>query len=191
MKNIFKIGGAAAVALALAQEVQATPVTGSIGFGGTVTWDTQSAATATEVTAWQNTQALSDNGTFASFITPIAPVTFTSSAWTLNDAATINNFWQAGGFTFQLLSSSITTQGGSPGQTGFVVVNGTGIVSGNGFSPTTLSWSFSAQDPKSGTAPDRWTFSASANSVPDGGATVLLLGIALSGVALLRKKLAA
>src|SRR5580698_9752342 len=128
MKNIFKIVGAVAAALALAQVVQATPVTGAIGFGGSVTWDTQSAATATEVTAWQNTQVLSDTGTFASFITPIAPVTFTSSTWTLNDAATINNFWQAGGFTFQLLSSSIQAQGGTPGQTGFVIVNGTGIV---------------------------------------------------------------
>jgi hypothetical protein len=55
-----------------------------------------------------------------------------------------------------------------------------------------MSWSFTSQDPASGSNPTSWSFSASANSVvPDGGATVILLGIALSGVALLRKKLAA
>lgn len=81
-----------------------------------------------------------------------------------------------------------------PNANGFVVVSGTGTVSGNGYTPTTLSWSFTSQDPNSGYDPNgnpTWTFSASAASVPDGGATVMLLGIALSGAALLRKKLMA
>jgi len=67
-------------------------------------------------------------------------------------------------------------------------------VSGNGYTPTVLSWSFTSQDPASGSNPTSWSFSASANSptsVPDGGATVILLGAALSSVALLRKKFTA
>jgi hypothetical protein len=191
MKNMTKIACVAGVALALTQTIQATSVTGAIGFGGNVTWNTSSAATATQVTSFIGTQVLSDTGAFASFITPIAPAVFTSSTWNLNDLVTMNSFWTAGGFTFNLLSSSIIAQGGTPGANGYVIVNGTGTVTGNGYTPTTVSWSFTAQDPKSGTNPDQWTFSASANSVPDGGATVMLLGIALSGAALLKKKLMA
>jgi hypothetical protein len=186
------IAGVATMAFALAQPIQAVSVTGAIGFGGNVTWNTSSAATATQVTSFIGTQVLSDTSSFAAFITPIAPAVFTSSTWNLNTGAAINSFWTAGGYTFNLLSSSIISQGGTPGLTGYLVVDGVGIVSGNGFTPTAMTWSFSAQDPKSGVGPDQWTFSASANSnVPDGGATVLLLGIALAGAALLRKKLTA
>jgi hypothetical protein len=189
MKKMIQFAGIAALAVTLAQTIQAVPVTGAIGFGGNVTWNTSSAATATQVTSFIGTQILSDTGSFAAFITPIAPAIFTSSTWNLNNAVTINSFWTAGGFTFNLLSSAIVHQGGTPGATGFVVVNGTGIVSGNSFTPTTVSWSFTAQDPKSGSNPDQWTFSASANSVPDGGLTVAFLGFSLLGVALLKKKL--
>jgi hypothetical protein len=189
MKKMIQFAGITALAITLAQTIQAVPITGAIGFGGNVTWNTSSAATATQVTSFIGTQVLSDTGSFAAFITPIAPAVFTSSTWNLNDLVTINSFWTAGGYTFNLLSSSIVHQGGTPGSTGFVVVNGTGIVSGNGFTPTTVSWSFTAQDPKSGTNPDQWTFSASTNSVPDGGLSVAFLGFSLLGVALLKKKL--
>jgi hypothetical protein len=194
MKRIMQFTGPVAVSLALSQSLQATQIVGAIGFGGNVTWDTSSAATATQVTRWLNTQVLSDTGTFAAFITPIAPATFTSSTWNLNDPSTsIPNFWQAGGFAFTLNSSIIVNQGGTPGVNGYVIVDGTGSVSGNGYSATTINWVFNSQDPKSGTNPDQWTFSASAigATVPDGGATVMLLGIALSGVALLKRRLAA
>jgi hypothetical protein len=70
-----------------------------------------------------------------------------------------------------------------------VTVTGSGYVSGNGYSSTLMSWSFTAQDPYASTDPVAWTFSASGASLPDGGSTVMLLGIALSGAALLRKKL--
>jgi len=190
MKNIIKIAGVAAVALALTQAVQATPISGNIGFSGNVTYDTSSAGTATEVTSWINpVVGATPTGSF-NIITPGTGVNFTTSIWSFNDASTINPFWMVDGFTFELLSSSIVVQGGTY-PAGFVFVSGTGIVSGNGYTPTQLSWSFTSQDPKAGSGPDNWTFSASAASVPDGGATVMLLGIALSGVALLKKKLTA
>jgi hypothetical protein len=195
MNNMIKLAGVVAVAIAVTQTIQATPINGNIGFTGGVTYDTSSAGTATEVTSWITPQVTLVSGDFktpAPFaVAPGTPATFSSSAWVFNTATGLNPFWSVGGFTFQLLSSFIFSQGGVPGSTGFVVVDGTGIVSGNGFTPTTMSWSFTSQDPKSGSNPDSWTFSASANSVPDGGATVMLLGIALSGAALLRKKLTA
>jgi len=195
MKNIIKFAGVVAVALALTQTVRAVPINGNIGFAGTVTYNTASAGTATQVTGWINPTVFADTGTFATpspFAVSVGTTaTFTSSAWNFVTSTPINNFWSVGGYTFQLLSSYIVAQAGTPGINGFVVVNGTGIVSGNGYTPTVMSWSFTSQDPKAGVNPDQWTFSASANSVPDGGATVMLLGLALSGVALLKKKLTA
>jgi len=191
MKNIMKIAGAAVVAVALTQSVQATLVQGNIGFGGTVTYDTSSAATASAVTSWINPIVSADSGAFTS-IAIGTHATFTTMTWDfLTTPPGITSFWTVGGFTFQLLSSSILSHGGTPGVNGFVVVDGTGTVTGNGYAATTLSWSFTSQDPIAGTDPDQWTFSASANSVPDGGATVMLLGLALSGAALLKKKLTA
>jgi hypothetical protein len=195
MKNIIKVAGVTAVILALGQTVQATTLTGAIGFTGGVTYDTSSAATANQVTTWITPKVNLVSGDFAVpapfAIAPGTAATFSSSIWNFNTVTPINNFWAVGGFTFKLLSSYVLAQGGAAGVNGFVVVTGAGIVSGNGYSDTYMSWSFTSQDPKAGSNPDSWTFSASANSVPDGGATVTLLGLALSGAALLKRKLTA
>lgn len=189
MKNTFtKFAGVAVVALALVQTLQAAPIVGNIGFTGRAQFDTGSAGSATQVINWVTPTVNGTTGAFTSVANGTA-VNF-ASPWSFNTVAPINPFWSVGGFTFQLLSSSITFQGGTY-PNGFVSVNGTGIVTGNGFDATVLSWSFTAQDPEVTSNPKTFTFSASSASVPDGGATVALLGIALSGVGLLRKKLAA
>jgi len=192
-------GISAVVALALTQTLQATPITGSIGFSGVgVTFNSGSAATATAVTSWLSPVVSGVSGTFATpspfAVANFTPVTFALGNWNFLTTSHINNFWSVGGFTFELLSSYVVAQGGIAGVNAFIIAAGTGIVSGNGYAPTSLDWSFSSQDPSSGTNPVSWTFSASSstpNTVPDGGATALLLGIALCGVGLLRQKLAA
>ena len=196
MNKMTKLASVVAVTVALAQSLQAVPVTGSIGFSGVgVTFNTGTAATATAVTSFIAPAVSGISGSFAA-PSPFAvangtPVVFNPATWNFASGP-VASFWQVGGFTFNLLSSSLTAHGGTPGVDAFVVVNGTGTVTGNGYTPTQMSWSFTSQDPASGSNPTSWSFSASANSqVPDGGATVILLGIALSGVALLRKKLAA
>ena len=185
MKNkLITIAGAAILTLALAQTVQAIPVTGGIGFTGRATFDTSSAGTATEVTSWINPKV---NGTSGSF-TSVADGTSVgfNPTWFFNSAS-ISPFWIVGGFTYNLTASSITIQ-----SSGAVLVNGIGTVNGNSYDSTPMSWSFTSQDPAVGSNPDSWTFSASTSAlVPDGGTTLTLLGIALSGVALLRKKLTA
>ncbi|HEX9048121.1 MAG TPA: hypothetical protein VF988_13935 [Verrucomicrobiae bacterium] len=194
MNTLTKVASAVIVALALSQTqtIRAVPITGNIGFTGGVTYNTPSAGTATQVTSWITpTVSLAPSGTFSSIV-PGSAATFANVIWNFNTAVPIFNFWSVGGFSFELLSSSIVVQGG--GALGYVVVNGSGIVTSSNpaYDPTTISWSFSSQDPKIGTNPDTWTFSASANSfrtVPDGAHTVLLLGFALSGMALLRRKL--
>jgi hypothetical protein len=194
MKNMIKFAGIVAAAFALTQSVQATAITGSIGFSGIgVTLDNSSASTATAVTSWIAPVVSGDAGSFA-VVANNTPAVFTAP-WNFNTGSSVNPFWAVGGFTFNLLSSSIVSQGGTAGVNGFVVVSGVGVVSGNSFDPTAMTWSFTTQDPSSGLAANgapTWSFSASANTaVPDGGATVMLLGIALSGLALLKKKLTA
>jgi len=193
MKNMIKIAGVTAVALALTQSIQAVPIqpNSAIGFSGAVTFNTGSAATATAVTSWINPIVTLDSGSFSSIALNTSASFNNLANWNFATGPGANFFlWSVGGFTFDLAVSSVTAQGGTAGVNGFVVVNGSGTVTGNGLDvPTTLSWSFTSQDPKITSSPDTWTFSASANStVPDGGATVMLLGIALSGAALLRRK---
>jgi hypothetical protein len=161
------------------QQAQAVPVTGAITFAGGVTLDTPSANTATEVTGWVNPTVQSVSGSFAVFVTSGDPVTFTPT-WFFNSPA-IPAFWTVDGFTFDLIASSIDSQGG-----GFVNVSGTGFVSGWGLGPTQGTWSFTAQDPASGGV---FSFSGASQATPDGGATVVLLGLGLVGIEGIRRKL--
>jgi hypothetical protein len=187
MKKMTKFVGMMAVAFALTQTLQASLITGNIGFTGGVTFDTTSAGTATEVTSWINPIVTLDSGAFST-VASGSSVIF-AKPWTFSSGV-VSNFWSVGGFTFELLSSSIppgSQSGNYPN--GTVTVTGTGYVSGNGYTPTLMSWSFTAQDPAAQAQPEAWTFSASGASLPDGGSTVMLLGIALSGAALLRRKL--
>jgi hypothetical protein len=81
---------------------------------------------------------------------------------------------------FDLFSSTIVTQTAS-----HLDIDGTGIVSGNGFTPTAMDWSFSTQS--SGGIPRvKFSFSADANAVPDGGNTVMLLGATLGALGMAR-----
>jgi hypothetical protein len=89
--------------------------------------------------------------------------------------------WVVGGFTFNLIASTIVAQG-----TDFLLVSGTGIITGNGFDPTRGSWFFSIQE---GPAGDVFSWSGGSAATPDGGTTVALLGLALAGIECTRRKL--
>ena len=174
------------------QEAQAVPITGGITFAGTVSLDTSSAGTATAVVAggWHGTGGAgmptvqSRDGSFTAFVALGAPTTFTALQWNFNSGP-VTSFWSVGGFTFNLTASSIFSQGGFPAT---VTVIGTGIISGNGFTPTVGTWSFSSQDPSAG-QPPVFSFSAATGAVPDSGSTVAFLGLALAGVEALRRKM--
>jgi len=174
------------LALGMGLSAQAALISGAITFKGGVELDTSSVNTATRVTGWlDQSSALptvaSRSGDFATFVATGATTTF-AAPWNFNSGA-VASFWTVGGFTFNLTASSIVSQGG-----GFLNVSGTGFVSGNGFSSTLGSWSFSTQDPSAGSAPPVFSFSASSNTnLPDGGSTVALLGLALVGVSGLRR----
>ena len=198
MKQWIKWSVPVAMALTVGS-VSAIPITGSITFDGGVQLNTSSAATATEVTAWTGPAStgfqpyvLTDSLSFATIAgnTPVSIV----SPWSFNtpSSSPIMNFWSVGGFSFELLSSSIFAQGVQNG-VGTVSVTGTGIITGNGYTATAATWSFSSSDPSAGT-PAVFSIQAASGTisgVPDGGTTIMLLGAALSGLGLLKRKLSA
>ena len=194
MKNtILTLVGAAAI-LALAQTSNAIPITGSIGFSGNANLNSGTAATATTVTSWSSTTVLSDAGIIASLLPGGTSVTF-AQPWNFTVSSLINNFWQVAsvpiGFDLQSFTFTRGTLGGNP----YVAIAGTGLIhttaAGGIYDPTLWDFSVTFQDPASVPANQTFTFSASQHSVPDGGTTVLLLGAALSGMALIKRKLTA
>jgi hypothetical protein len=192
--KINHLAGTVTILLA-ATQVHAVPITGNIGFTGLFTLNSSSPATATAVTSWINTEVNGDSGVFGSGIFALAtdtPVAMDPSTWNFATSVPIANFWSVGGFTFELLSSYVLSQGASPGQNGYVVVDGTGIVSGNGYTATEMSFNLTTSDPFAGSGPTSWTFQASgastAPSVADGNSTAMLLGLALTGVAWIKRK---
>jgi hypothetical protein len=195
MKNkMLKSAVVAVVAVALAQTVQATPIGGAIAFSGGASLNTGNANTATEVISWTGVTVTSESGAFTPILTG-TPVSL-QSPWFFNSAPgyipALTSFWSVGTFTFNLLSSSIASQSG-----GFLNVNIAGTVTSStpGLDPTAFNGTFQVANPPGvGSLGDPAAiFSArlSFSSVPDGGTTVLLLGAALSGLALLKRKFAA
>jgi hypothetical protein len=160
------------------QQAQATAITGNINFAGSVQFNGP-LKTATAVTAWINPHAEAGNaGDFAGILMNTA--VSMSASWTFGPSTPTPGLWSVGGFTFDLLTSTVVFQS-SQG----VLITGSGIVSGNGFENTAMDWSFTSQ--KSGNT--TFSFSANGTAVPDGGSAVALLGIALTGIEGLRRKL--
>lgn len=190
--KIHHFAGVAGMLLASTQQPQAVPITGSIGIVGNMTFNTSSPSTATADTSWITPEVASDSGVFQ--IAVNTAVTMSSAIWNFNTGTPINNFWSVDGFTFELLSSQIASQGTSSSGAGYLDVNGTGMVSGNGYTPTVMSFNLTTQNPSSGAAAGTqpvWTFSASGmatSAVADGGYTLMLLGLALTGTGLMARK---
>jgi hypothetical protein len=169
------------------QQAQATAIQGNINFAGAVQFDTNSLATAARVGTWFDSNGnagfssvqAGGTGDFAGI--PAGTQATMAQPWIFNTPTP--GLWGCGGLTFDLLSSTIVTQNAN-----FLIITGTGIVSGNGFDPTSMEWSFTIQSARGKT---RTIFSFSANSVavPDGGSAVALLGLALTGIEVLRRKL--
>jgi len=171
------------VAMFVATSASAVPITGTIGFTGQANLDSPSVGTATEVVTWNNTVVNGDTLSFSS-VGLNTPVSFAGATpWSFNSGPLLS-FWKVGGFTFDLTSSSIDVQTAN-----FLGVTGVGIVSGNDFTPTAFTWSFSSQNPPSGGGPQTFTFSASSSPVPDGGSSLMLLGTGIVAIAFLRRKL--
>jgi hypothetical protein len=164
------------------QQAQATAINGSIQFAGSAHFNTNSLATATTVLSWINAHVEAGCiGDFAGI--PMNTSVTMAPPWAFNPSTPTPGLWSVGGFTFNLLSSTIVTQNAS-----FLSITGTGIVSGNGFDPTAMAWSVTTQS-SGGRLRTTFSFSANGDAVPDSGSAVALLGLALTGLEVLRRKL--
>jgi hypothetical protein len=159
------------------QQANARPIVGSIDFGGVVTYDTTSLATATRVNLWNSSFVLQDFGDFSG-IAAGTNVTMAPS-WTFNlgtpampmPGPATNGLWNVGGFTFDLTSSTVVTQNAN-----FLNVTGTGFISSTNtnLDRTPGVWTFSSSN-SSGSDHTTFGFQATTDPVPE-GSTVGLLG---------------
>ena len=125
---------AAVASVGLLSSAQATPITGMLNISGTAHYNAP-IATATQVTMFEDVITGGANtGSFAG-IPSLVPVTMTSP-YIFNPSTPTPALWSVAGFTFDLLSSVIIFQS-SHG----ILLEGEGIITGNGFDPTSGHWS--------------------------------------------------
>lgn len=177
--------------MALTASVQAVPITGYISFSGSAQLNAPTLGASSKVLSWgSNNTVTSSDGSFSGLngldVTLLPNWPFSSGA--------LSKFWSVGGFQFNLNQSSVV-----PGTPGTISVVFAGTVIDNLFDPTafvgTLTFTtLPALQVVDKTAvynySDSLTFT-SVRNVPDDGATALLLGPALAGLAWLRRKMAA
>jgi protein with PEP-CTERM/exosortase system signal len=189
-KKWIKMAAVSMAVCGLAGIAQAVPITGNITFAGGATLNTSSAGTATEVLTWTGAGGtglpvvISDDGSFSG-IAPGTGAAF-ASGWHFNSGA-VSSLWSVGGFTFDLTSSHIVFQGGSPAG---VLVDGIGAVMGPaGTDPEAMTWSFSTSDPSAAGIFSFQVADGATGTVPDGGTTAMLLGLGVLALGLLKKQL--
>jgi len=164
---------------------QAIPVQGMIAFTGNAT------VSSSGVTSWLDTEVAGVIG-FGGLVSTGDSVSM-SAPWNFSSGQ-LNSLWAINNFDFNLITSSVVFQG-----FGAVLVNGIGTISGNGFDTTYGTWTFYSKIPKSGQittpifsftvagSPVSQKDQGQGTSVADGGTTLILLGLALSVVAILRQ----
>ena len=162
----------------LASHATATLITGSINLSGLVQYDTGDLNTADAITK-SGTKTGAVDGSFGGIaLGTAAPF---SGSWKFDPSTAMPGLWSVGGFTFDLMTSTIVNQGG-----GSLTLSGSGVVSSIGFDATVGAWTFTSTSSRNG----KFTFVAGNGAVPDGGSALALLGIALLGIEALRRKFA-
>ena len=187
MKNPIKtllatLAVAFIVCAAFTPQAQAVMITGGISMGGSFTTDTGDVNTANAFTSFPICFVVSTSGDYASvpLFTSVTQNAFVFDPFT----PPVSPLWtfMSGGntYSFDLLTLSIDQQGGDT-----LNLSGSGNLDITGFDTTFGTWVFTANQ-----AGGTFSFSSSNAAVPEGGSAVALLGLALFGVEILRRKLA-
>jgi hypothetical protein len=176
------------------QEAQATQVYGEIFFRGSVRLNSPSFLNATQVVEWSDVSVSSPFGRPGAILgdfsgIPVGTPMAMAAPFTFKPSTAIPGFWSVGGFTFDLPHP----QGGRNEY--YLGLGGMGIVRGNGFEPTSMYMDIYVTN-RGDNADMFYPFRGYAETVgggfpvvPDGDATVALLGLGLGVIEFLRRKL--
>jgi hypothetical protein len=180
MKNkVLKYLTLAALVVGLTLSTQATLITGGISFDGGYTVDTGVLGTANAFSTFSTVTV--SPGPVGSYV-GTAGQSVTMSPFSFASFSPVTPLWTftTGGntYSFDLTVLSIDKHTSST-----LELSGTGTLHITGFDDTASDWVFTANS-LGGT----FSFSSSNGAVPDGGATMLLLGATLSSLALIRRK---
>jgi VPDSG-CTERM motif len=182
-----------------ASTVQAVPITGSINFIGGATLNGSGSAglsDATAFTGFSSLGVLTATGTYSAIlvngVSSVSFQTFSFAGGVLSPSP-LQYLWSVtdglgNTYTFEATDAMIVSQYLNPDGTSFLNITGDGYAFLNGGDQTAGTWSIT--DTGSSKTQATFTF-GSATTVPDGGTTAMLLGIGLSAVVLLRKRLTA
>jgi hypothetical protein len=188
----LKIATAALAALALATVAQAVPINGTINItaSGTTANIDSTANTVTFNPAAPSANAAVDASTGNIALLLPATTALVYKNFTYAPLSVVNPIWSgvSGGFTtsFNLTSISFVDESFDGANFVGLILRGTGVMSSTrpGYDPTPGAWSFNASNTGS-------TFSwGSTGRVPDGGATLALLGASVLGLGGTRRFLA-
>jgi hypothetical protein len=179
MKNKYIIMAAAVATLvSFSSSVQATPITGGISFAGNYTPNNSDLSAATSI-AFGSSFVTSDNGSFSGFA-PGSAITLTPSLAINPTVVPVLSLWSIGIYSFDALT---LTESGVTSTT--LTLSGTGTIKDGTPADAVAGTWLATFNTLSGT----FSYSASAGAaVPDGGSTVALLGGALMGLGLLKRK---
>jgi len=172
----LKNGSPAAIALLalaaffLVPSLQGALITGSLGFAGGVSLNNPPGL-ALFAGGWESAVVNSRSGTFLQIPTGTSMQKF-PSLWYFNTSTPKTNFWNILGFVFEITSSHVESQGGTPGVNSYADVDGTGVITGNGYTPTACAWTFSVKDPAQGSA---WPYTMTVTSLNSNGAPILVI----------------
>jgi hypothetical protein len=194
MKKLLKSAALMSAVLGLVGSVQAIPISGGLHMVGGASLDSANLGSATKANSFTSVAALAFTGTGSyGGLAPADPVTFKPFGWNPSTAPVLA-LWKFTdpntGFTysFDLATVSVASQSDT-----FLNLQGTGTlwITGPGslYDPTFGNWTFTISNP-SGASSASFGFDSAVAAVPDGGTTVILLGAALSSLAMIRRKLA-
>ena len=165
----------------LSHEASAIPIVGEISFAGSYTINNSNLALATQFNSFTGvTVSALPTGDYAGLAgTGVNMTAFTFDPFPVGGVVPLWSLVAQPGTTFDLLAINVAFE--SPTA---LLLTGTGIAHKAGRDNTPGTWILSAN-----TLGSTFSFSSTYSSVPDGGTTVALLGMALVGVEGLRRKL--
>ena len=167
------VAGLVASALSM-HEAQAAQINGTIGFAGSVRFDSSVFQTVHQVNVWHDvngnlgfSNVAAFTGDFMGHVVLGQQATM-HTPWIFIPSTDTPVLWAVGGFSFHLRSSVVVHQDEE-----FLQIKGTGIISGNGFDDTVATWAVTIQD--AGGNPDFFTFSASSAPLTPGSFAAVIL----------------